>query len=453
MEKRRTQKQASDGYGRSRLLYIIEAALEYFIAIAVGTVYLARITAEIGISDSLTGILCSFVSLGCGFQIVAIFLANRRPVKPWVTWVHMISQTLFALLYLVPLFSFSSAAKAVVFVILLLSAHILHNIIQSPKINWYMSLVDDRRRGRFTANKEIVSLIGGMVFSFLLGMLIDHYSATGEVRKSFVLCGILLFALMILHSLTLIFSKEKPAPPEKTPTGKIVKELFKDKTLFKLLLVSALWNMANYATFSFTGTYQAKELAFSSTFSSVVIMAGSLIRAIFSQPMGRFADRFSFSKMLFVCFGIEAVAFGINVFTSPSNGKVFYAIFYILYCIGMAGINNAMINLVYDYVDHERRTGALALNYSLSGITGFLTTLALSPLVGMIQKNGNTFLGISVYAQQVLSAISLLVVLAALVYLLTVVRKIPKKISSAEKYPQEPADGASPNASADQELR
>ena len=32
-----------DPYKSSRLLYIIEAALEYFIAIAVGTVYLAKI--------------------------------------------------------------------------------------------------------------------------------------------------------------------------------------------------------------------------------------------------------------------------------------------------------------------------------------------------------------------------------------------------------------------------
>ena len=31
-----------DGFGLTRILYIIEAALEYFVSIAVGTVYLAK---------------------------------------------------------------------------------------------------------------------------------------------------------------------------------------------------------------------------------------------------------------------------------------------------------------------------------------------------------------------------------------------------------------------------
>ena len=81
--------QGKDVYKRSRLLYIIEAALEYFISITVTGAYLATLTNSLGFSDSLTGILTSFVSLGCGFQIIAIFLANKRPVKRCVP----ISQT------------------------------------------------------------------------------------------------------------------------------------------------------------------------------------------------------------------------------------------------------------------------------------------------------------------------------------------------------------------------
>ena len=73
--------QKKDGYEFSRILYIIEAALEYFVSIAVSTIYLAKLTEYIGFSDSLTGILSSFVSLGCGFQMIAIFLANKKPYQ------------------------------------------------------------------------------------------------------------------------------------------------------------------------------------------------------------------------------------------------------------------------------------------------------------------------------------------------------------------------------------
>lgn len=424
-----------DPYKLSRLLYIIEAALEYFVSLSVSSVYLAKITAYLGLSDSLTGVLSSFVSLGCGFQLIAIFLANKRPVKRWVTFGHIASQLLFALLFIVPITELSATVKAVLFVAVLLIGHIIHNIINAPKIDWYMSLVDNKKRGSFTANKEIVSLLSGMAFSYGFGAMIDSFEAKGDMRSAFLACGLVLFGLMFLHSLTLIFSKERPTEQatEHERVGDSIKGLFKDKNLFKIIFIPVLWNIANYATISFTGTYQTKELAFSMTFVSVVIMIGSLVRAIFSRTMGKFADKYSFSKMLSVCFTIVAVAFGANMFTVPSNGKILYTIYYILYCVAMAGINSATINLIYDYVGANQRTQALALSQTFAGFSGFLITLVMSPLVAIIQKNGNNFLGISVYAQQVTSAFSFIITIILLVYMRTVVRKIERKDSTSKE--------------------
>lgn len=69
-----TETKTRDYRKRNRILYIIEAALEYFVSIAVSGAYLAYLATAIGISDALTGVLTSFVSLGCGFQILAVLL-------------------------------------------------------------------------------------------------------------------------------------------------------------------------------------------------------------------------------------------------------------------------------------------------------------------------------------------------------------------------------------------
>ena len=98
-----------------------------------------------------------------------------------------------------------------------------------------------------------------------------------------------------------------------------------------------------------------------------------------------------------------------------------------LNAVAMAGINSAVINLIYDYVDREKRIGALALKSTLAGFAGFFTTLTVSPLVSYIQNTGNTFLGLNVYAQQVVSAIAALLLLALIIYLNTVIRKIKVK--------------------------
>lgn len=420
-------KKSKDIYKTSRILYIIEASLEYFISLLVTGAYLAKVTSAIGLSDSLTGILTSFVSLGCGFQIIAIFLANQRPVKRWITVLHSVNQLFFTLIYLVPFVKLSQTQKTVLFVLFLLVGHIINNVVNSPKINWFMSLVDDHKRGSFTASKEMVSLIGGMVFSFAMGAVIDRFEMAGDLNGAFIVCGISVFVLMLLHSATLIFAKEKESTQEeKISTKQLLIELIKDKNLFKVILISVLWNVVNYVATPFYGSYQIKELGFSMTFVSVLSAGYAIVRTIFSKPMGKFADKYSFAKMLNICFVVMLVAFGFNVFTVPENGKVLYTIYYMLYAVGMAGINSATINLIYDYVDKEKRVGALALKSTLAGFTGFFTTLAVSPLVSYIQNNGNVFLGVFVYAQQVVSVIAVVLLIVLILYLNLVVRKIKK---------------------------
>lgn len=415
-----------DPYKTSRRIYIVEAALEYFISILVGGAYLARLATELGISDSVTGILTSLISLGCSFQIIAIFLFGNRSAKRLVTVMHSINQLCFALIYLVPFFDLPKGVKIAAFVVLLLLGHVVNNVVQSPKINWFMSLVDDRERGRFTALKEIVSLIGGVVFSFVMGSLMDMYEARGEIKSSFIVCGIALFVLMLLHTASLIGSREKPAPI-KAAEGKkhLFAELVGDKSFLKIILVSVLWNVATYTSTPFYGTYQIKELGFSMVFVSVLSTVHAVCRSCFSLPLGRYADRHSFAKMLNICFFVAMVGFAVQAFTVPANGKLFYTAYYLLYAVGMAGINSGSINLIYERVSVEKRVCALALKNTLAGLAGFGATLLSGMLVEHIQTNGNLFLGMPLYAQQVTSAISAAVVAGILVYLNTVVRKLP----------------------------
>ena len=54
-------------------LYIIEATLEYLVSILVAGSFLATLTKQLGIRDELTGIISSFISLGCAFQLLSVF--------------------------------------------------------------------------------------------------------------------------------------------------------------------------------------------------------------------------------------------------------------------------------------------------------------------------------------------------------------------------------------------
>lgn len=136
------------------------------------------------------------------------------------------------------------------------------------------------------------------------------------------------------------------------------------------------------------------------------------------------ADRRSFAYMLKFAYGLAAVGFLIAIFMVPSNGKVFYTAYYVLFAAAMGGINSAETNLIFEYVDPEKRSDALMVNQTVYGLAGFLATLAATPLVNYIQAAGNKFLGISVYAQQVLSAVSFVFAVLVIIYLQNVVLKL-----------------------------
>ena len=402
---------------RGRVLYIAYAAFEYFVAILSSGAYIAKVTSTLGISDSLTGIITSFVSLGFSFQIFAIFLTRKKRVKPFVFTFGMINQACFGLIYLVPFFNIPGTAKTVIFMAAMLIANALLNVGRAPNTKWFYSYVDDKHRGVFTATNEMVSVLGGMTFSFVIGVVIDYFEAQGNLEGSFLFCGIGIFGLTLLQALCFFFSKEKPYPEVKDENlGQVMLSLVKNKQYVKVVILQVLWYATVYSTTPFFGTYLINELGFSMTLVSVVSIVSAISRSAFSRPMGRYGDKHSFMKLMNLCLCIFLVSFALKIFTVPGNGKVMVMLYTIAYAIGSAGINSTKINLVFECVEKEHVMPALAVENGFAGAAGFLTTLAVSPLVSYIQNSGNRFLGMNVYAQQVVSVIGFLLVCVTLAY-------------------------------------
>ena len=201
-------------YKRSRILYMAEATLEYLISIFFANELLPELSKYLGISDGTTGIISAIISLGCVFQLISILFRQGR-AKRLVLALSIANQLIFMLLYIIPLLGFGKQTKIVLFIIGILLAYFLYYLAHPKKINWFMSLIDDGQRGKFTSKKEIISLITGMAFSFTMSAILTHFNNKGKIESSFIIFAVTIFVLMVLHSLTMIFSCEKEAPVSK----------------------------------------------------------------------------------------------------------------------------------------------------------------------------------------------------------------------------------------------
>ncbi len=403
-----------DKYRRTRILYILQADFEYFISLLVAGSFLAAVTAQLGISDSLTGVISAIISLGQAFQLLFIFI--RKNIKRKVVLFSAMNQLVFMCLYVIPLTGLPPGWKTALFIGAVTLAYFLYNIVHPKKIDWFMSMVEDGNRGRYTSVKEMVSLLTGMVFSYVMGSMSDYYRSIGQIRKSFAICAGVIFVLTVLHTLTMVLAAEKEEREGvSSGTGRGGRfGIIRDRNVLRVTAVLVIWHAANYVAVPFYGSYQIKELGFGLKYVSILGILYSSVRILFSFVWGAYADRRSFARMMRACMAVAAVGCLINVFTVPENGKLFFTTYYVCYAIAMAGIGNAAMNVVFDYVDASKRADALAVTQVVAGICGFATTLLASPLVTYVQDNGNMFLGMHVYAQQILSLLSCVLYLLAI---------------------------------------
>jgi len=420
-------------HARTRRVYIVEALLEYLVALLVTGAFLSAICKQVGVSDAVTGIVSSFISLACVAQMFSGALVRPgQSTKKILIVCAIVNQLMFATLYMIPFIHVPQAVKVTLFIVMILSAYFILNIAQPVQYKWLMTFVPMNQRGRFTANKEIVSLIGGMTFTFAMGNMVDYFKATGREQPGFILCGVTIFAVSILHLISMLLAADEPRVE---PVSAGQKEnrfkgafalLGKSKALRRLLVIDILWKTAVYMSTPYYGTYLIVELGFSLTMVSIFNIIHSSSRAVVSPWFGRIADKKGWVSLLSLCLVICVAGYIAATFMNPGL-RFLYVVYYALYAICMAGANSSLYNITYDYVPEEQFTNAFGARNAISGIVGFLASLLGGWIVSTVQANGNLLFGHTIYAQQLLSAIAGTIMLILLIYVRLVIARMPKK--------------------------
>ena len=420
-----------DDATRTQWAYIAEAAFEYFITLTTGGTFLTLLIKQMNVSDALTGIISSFTTLALFMQLFAVtFIRRRRSIRSAVLFMQTGQQVLLCLLFLLPFLPLPAGIKPALCAILLLAAATLSNLITPVKFNWLNSFVQPERRGVFTAHKEMVSLFTGLVYNFVMSRVVDHFAAAGRPDVGLKLCALVLFIFTICHVVTLVVAKDAPVVLEETrqspPLLPAIRDNLTNPTFFRVLVFALGWNFFCCFFTTYQTVFMLQDVGATATYIAVTGIVGSLVRILVSPAMGKYSDKHGFARACRLGLSFAAVSYGILAFWQPGNGRLLYMISQIISAIGMATVAGGMLNILFEYVEARDRVAAMSIYCSLAGLGAFIGSLAGGAVLDAIQKAGNRFLGMYLYCQQVLAAVSAVGLLATVLYGKFVLEKTPR---------------------------
>lgn len=424
---------SAPGYSRSRWAYIAECAFEYFVALLVADPFVTTLLKYIGLDDSTTGIIQSLISVAFLFQLCSIFVVQRiTNVKKVAATVHGISQLLFMSLYLVPFMPFAKEYQTVVIFVCFLAGYFGNYLVTSVIFRWGNSYVDPGKRARYAATKEMISLLTGVIVTYVMSQVIGHYEAAGDLKTGFLFTAIVMTVVSSIDFICLLLIKNRiTEPPKKEdiiPFKTVLKMLFTNKGFVSVVILTVIWQFAQYMTVGFLGTYKLGELGIDIETVQLINIAGQMGRFALSRPFGRYTDKHSYAKGISLGLTVVGISFLINIFTSPEYWWLIIP-YTLLFNIAMAGIGQNLHNIIYNFVDEKLFVQASAIKNSIGGICGFVASFLGGMLVKVVQGNASagttamTVFGMEIYAQQMLSLISFVGVVGAIIFTRIVLEK------------------------------
>ena len=419
----------SQEYKRSRKAYCIECAFEYFVALLVSGAFLATLLKEIGMSDAVIGIISSFISLAFLFQLLSVFVVQRVVnTKRFVILFHMLGRLFFMSLYLVPFLPFAQGFKQVAMVVCILVAYFGNYFVTSVLYKWGNSFVDPHKRASYSATKEMISLITGIVVTLIIGYAMDYFESVGNLEGGFIFAAIGIFIFASCDFLCLMMIKNDIKKKEErniVPLRTVMKNTLGNKNFVNVVILTVIWDVARYTILGFLGTYSLQELIFTVGAMQIINIAGSLGRFALSKPFGKYSDKRSYAAGIELGLIIAAAGFGVLVATTTAT-RFLIILYTLLYNISLAGVNQNLFNVTYSYVESDYFVQASAIKNSIGGICGFGASLLAGLVLGYIQDNGNMLFGIPIYGQQVLALISFVLTIIAVIFTHFVIKKQKK---------------------------
>jgi len=417
---------SSPAYKRSRNAYHVQCVSEYLVTILVEDAFLAKLLKSIDLPDAVIGIVSALMSLAFLVQLGTIYLMQHiRNVKRTVILIDVSSMLCFMCAFLLPFVPAVGNLRTVLVFATIGGGFLLKYLQLNLYYKWGNSFVKPENRGAFSARNEAISQAAGVVFTLVIGFMVDHFEKQGQLNTSFIIIAAVIAVLTVIDLIMLLMIEKysaEDAVKQQKPMKEVLRNTLGNRNFRNVMFMVSLNEIAFYLTVSFVGTFKTEDLLLSMGTIQLINIGASLLRCVISEPVGCWSDRTSFAHVYRIGLWLAVLSFLLLVLTTKQTWWLI-AGFTVLYQVSDAFINANTNNMTYSYVPIDFFVQAQAIRSSVVGIIGFAASLVGSRILAAIQANGNMVMGHPVYAQQLLAGMSMIILLVAIAFNKYVVEK------------------------------
>lgn len=418
-------------YKRSRKAYVTQCTIEHLLGLLVVDAYLAKLLSYIGLSDAVIGVIASFVSVAFVFQILSVFLVKTKlSTKKSVMISDCLSQFCFMLLYFIPFLPIPGIAKKILMVVSIVLAYAGKYLVITLYFKWANEYVHPEKRGIFSANKECISLICGIVFAAVMGYVIDAFDKQKNLEGGFLVIAITMLVINVINYICLKMIKEEEQKEQETmrmPFREVLSYIMTNKVFMSYVGISCGSSLASGILTGFIGVYKINDLLMPIFIIQLINILADVVRLAVSKPFGKFSDKYGFASGIELANIIIICAYISLVFTTPQTWYLII-IYTILVAVSLAGTYQNGFNISYQMLPNKYITQAMAIKSVFTGTVSFIGAIIGGFVLNKVQIGGNMVFGLYFYGQQILAIIAVFIkIITTILFHKFVVNAVSKK--------------------------
>lgn len=244
-------------------------------------------------------------------------------------------------------------------------------------VNWRMTLIKKEDRTNFASTRNILKNTVVLIFSLMMGVILDKFTALGHELYGFILLFILVFFIAFIDIILRIFTYKPEIKQEKIKIKDNILIPAKDKNFRKVLITCGLNRFAYGIGTMYLNVFLLRYLKINYVYYSILNIILNLSDALSSKFWGNRSKERKWEKIILPMSIIFSIAFAILVLFNNNYLIYLLPIVYILLGFGNASYEMYDHIAIYENSKNKMQTSYVTFERFIEGIvTMFLPVLS-----------------------------------------------------------------------------